>query len=418
VKKGRKTWGKKVTVADIPHVGPGTPAGEWFRRYWLVVGIARDLYDIPQAVKVLGEELVLFRDRAGQLGLLGEHCPHRGTSLEYGDIEDGGLRCAYHGWLFDVHGQCLEMPAEAKDSKFCQKVKHLSYPVREFGGLIFAYMGADKDNPPPLPNYAPLIDRGGQRQIEPVRHCDYNWFNFFENSADPAHVCILHRNAGYGQQSWGDHFFSYSEMPHFDFVETDYGMKVVMTKPGPTEDTEFIDEMSLALPSIIQVGDTEFVHAKMDAVALMNEGSQCEHMLFLTPNDDDHFMIFTADNYTGPVENFFERLKKLRARETPAQEVKPYDKRKYMPYKGNIRQEDLVTQGTQGLLGERDEQLGVSDRGVIKFRRIIRDAIETAINGGQPKGVVAEEDAREIYRLDTRVGVQEKRDSSSLGSSE
>ena len=418
MKKGRKTWGKKVTVADIPHVGPGTPAGEWFRRYWLVVGIARDLYDIPQAVKVLGEELVLFRDRAGQLGLLGEHCPHRGTSLEYGDIEDGGLRCAYHGWLFDVHGQCLEMPAEAKDSKFCQKVKHLSYPVREFGGLIFAYMGADKDNPPPLPNYAPLIDRGGQRQIEPVRHCDYNWFNFFENSADPAHVCILHRNAGYGQQSWGDHFFSYSEMPHFDFVETDYGMKVVMTKPGQTANTEFIDEMSLALPSIIQVGDTEFVHANMDAVALMNEGSQCEHMLFLTPNDDDHFMIFTADNYTGPVENFFERLKKLRARETPAQEVKPYDKRKYMPYKGNIRQEDLVTQGTQGLLGERDEQLGVSDRGVIKFRRIIRDAIETAINGGQPKGVVAEEDAREIYRLDTRVGVQEKRDSSSLGSSE
>jgi phenylpropionate dioxygenase-like ring-hydroxylating dioxygenase large terminal subunit len=409
VKKGSKTRGKKITLADIPHVGPGTPAGEWFRRYWLVVGIARDLYDIPQAVKVLGEELVLFRDHAGQLGLLGEHCPHRGTSLEYGDIEDGGLRCAYHGWLFNIHGQCLEMPAEPKDSKFCQKVKHLSYPVREFGGLIFAYMGADKDNPPPLPNYAPLIDRGGQRQIEPVRHCDYNWFNFFENSADPAHVCILHRHAGYGQQSWGNHFFSYSEMPRFEFVETDYGMKVVMTKPGPTEDTEFIDEMSLALPSIIQVGDTEFVHAKMDAAELMNEGSRCEHMLFLTPNDDDHFMIFTADNYTGPVENFFERLKELRARETPAEQVKPYDKRRYMPYKGNIRQEDLVTQGTQGLLGERDEQLGVSDRGVIKFRKIVRDAIETAINGGRPKGVVDKNQATELYRLDTQVGIRAQR---------
>ena len=253
-KIGIKKKSKRVSAADIPHVGPGTPCGEWLRRYWLVVGIARDLYDIPQAVKVLGEELVLFRDQAGRLGLLGEHCPHRGTSLEYGDIEDGGIRCAYHGWLFDVHGQCLEMPAEPKDSKFCQKVKHLSYPVCEFGGLIFAYMGADKDNPPPLPKYAPLIDRGGQRQIEPVRHCDYNWFNFFENSADPAHVCILHRNAGYGQQSWGDHFFSYSKMPHFNFVETDYGMKVVMTKPGPTEDTEFIDEMSLALPSIYSSG--------------------------------------------------------------------------------------------------------------------------------------------------------------------
>jgi phenylpropionate dioxygenase-like ring-hydroxylating dioxygenase large terminal subunit len=88
--------------------------------------------------------------------------------------------CPYHGWLFDIHGQCLEMPAEPKGSKFCEKVKHLAYPVRELGGLIFAYMGADRDNPPPLPNYAPLLDRGGQRQIEPVRQADYNWFNFFE----------------------------------------------------------------------------------------------------------------------------------------------------------------------------------------------------------------------------------------------
>ena len=177
-----------AVVEDIPHVGPGTPAGEWFRRYWLVVGTTQDLHDIPQAVKVLGEELVLFRDDVGKLGLLGLHCPHRGTSLEYGDIEDGGLRCPYHGWLFNVAGQCLEMPAEPKDSKFPQKVKHLSYPVQELGGLIFAYMGEDRENPPPLPRYSPLIDRGGQRQVEHVRHCDYNWFNFFENSADPAHI--------------------------------------------------------------------------------------------------------------------------------------------------------------------------------------------------------------------------------------
>ncbi len=408
MKVASKRSKKKVTVADIPRVGPGTPAGEWFRRYWLVVGVARDLYDIPQAVKVLGEDLVLFRDPDGRLGLLGEHCPHRGASLEYGDIEDGGLRCPYHGWLFDIHGQCLEMPAEPKDSKFCQKVKQLSYPVRELGGLIFAYLGPDRGNPPPLPNYAPLLERGGQRQIEPVRHADYNWFNFFENSADPAHVCILHRHAGYGQQSWGNHFFSYTEMPHCEFVEMDYGMKVVMTKPGPTPGTEFVDEMSLALPSIVQVGDTEFVHAKMDAAALINEGSRCEHWMFVTPNDDEHFMLFTADNYTGPVVNFFERLKELRARETPVQEVKSYDKRRYMPYKGNVRKEDIVTQGTQGLLGERDEQLGVSDRGVIKFRKIVLDAIATAIKGGSPKGVLAQAKAGEVYKLDTQVGVREK----------
>jgi hypothetical protein len=253
-----------------------------------------------------------------------------------------------------------------------------------------------------------LLDRGGQRQIEPVRHCAYNWFNFFENSADPAHVCILHRNAGYGQQSWGNHFFSYQDMPQVEFVEMDYGMKVVMTKPGPQPGTEFVDEMSLALPSIIQVGDTEFVHAKMNAASLIKAGSQCEHMLFLTPNDDEHFMIFTADNYTGPVKYFFERLKEMRAEEAPMQEVKPYDRRKYMPYKGNIRQEDLVTQGTQGLLGERQEQLGVSDRGVIKFRKIVLNAIETALCGERPKGVLTTTNAADVYRLDTQVGVRPK----------
>jgi hypothetical protein len=268
-------------------------------------------------------------------------------------------------------------------------------------------MGPDKAAPP-LPNYAPLIDRGGQRQIEAVRRADYNWFNFFENSADPAHVCILHRHAGYGKQSWGNHFFSYTDMPHVEFVEMDYGMKVVMTKAGPTPGTEFVDEMSLALPSIVQVGDTEFVHAKMDAAALVKEGSQCEHWMFVTPNDDEHFMLFTADNYTGPVEDFFERLKELRARETPVQEVKPYDKRKYMPYKGNIRQEDIMTQATQGLLGERQEQLGVSDRGVIKFRKIVLDAIEKALSGETPKGVVARDKAGEVYSLETQVGVRQK----------
>jgi phenylpropionate dioxygenase-like ring-hydroxylating dioxygenase large terminal subunit len=397
---------KSVSVADIPHVEPGTPCGEWFRRYWVVVGTAQELHDIPQGVKVLGEELVLFRDQEGNCGLIGKHCPHRGTSLEYGEIEDGGIRCPYHGWLFNVRGQCLEMPAEPKDSKFPRKVKHLSYPVREQGGLIFAYLGPDRDHPPPLPNYAPLVDRGSQWQIEPVRHADYNWFNFFENSADPAHVCILHRHAGYGQQSWGNQFFSYTDMPRCEFVEMDYGMKVVMTKPGPERGTEFVDEMSLALPSIVQVGDTEFVHAKVDAAALIKEGSQFEHWMFVTPNDDDHFMLFTADNYKGPKSNFFEKLKALRAKETPIEDVKPYDKRKFVPYKGNIRKEDLVTQGTQGLLGERVEQLGVSDRGVIKFRKIVVDAIETALSGGLPKGVIDKRRAGDLFRLDTQVGVR------------
>jgi phenylpropionate dioxygenase-like ring-hydroxylating dioxygenase large terminal subunit len=406
-KTSTRNQSTRIDIADIASVGPGTPAGKWFRRYWVVVGTASELYDIPQAVRILGEDLVLFRGPNGDIGLVGQSCPHRGTSLEYGDIEERGLRCPYHGWLFDIHGQCLEMPGEPKGSTFPQKVKHLAYPVKEQGGLLFAYMGPDRDSPPPLPRYSALTDRGGQRQIEPVRRCDYNWFNFFENSADPVHVCVLHRHAGYGQQSWGNHFFSYQDMPHMEYVETDYGMKVVMTKPGLTPDTEFVDEMSLALPSIIQVGDTEFVHARMDA-ELMTLGSQCEHWMFLTPNDDHHFMIFTADNYSGRVDDFFAKLKEMRAQETPRQEVKQYDKRKYMPYKGNIRQEDLITQSTQGTLGERREQLGTSDRGVIKFRRIVLAAIQTALQGGTPKGILTKARAEEIIKLDTAVGLRPK----------
>jgi len=130
--------------------------------------------------------------------------------------------------------------------------------------------------------------------------------------------------------------------------------------------------------------------------------------MFVTPNDDDHFMLFTADNYRGPEEKFFEKLKAMRAKEMPSDAVKPYDKRKFMPYKGNVRKEDLVTQGTQGLLGERGEQLGISDRGVIKFRKIVLDAIDTALIGGQPKGMVEENRAGALFRLDTQVGVRVK----------
>jgi 5,5'-dehydrodivanillate O-demethylase oxygenase subunit len=395
---------RQVALSDIPRVGPGTPAGEWLRNYWLAITTAAELYDIPKAVKVLGEDLVLFRDLQGRLGLVGLHCPHRGTSLEYGDVEDCGIRCPYHGWLFDVTGQCLEQPAEPKDSVFHKKVKHLSYPVQELGGLIFAYLGPQPA--PPLPRYSCLVDRGGQRQIEPVRTNDYNWFNFFENSADPCHICILHRHTGYGEQSWGDQFFSYTDMPDFEFVETDYGLKVVMAKPGPSAGTEFVDTMSLALPSIIQVGDTEFVHAKVDAVKLMTEGSQCEHVLFLTPNDDENFTIFTVNYYTGSDANFFDKLKALRATEVPKEEVKGYDNRKYMPFKGNVRQEDIMSQSTQGLLGEREERLATSDKGVILFRRIIRDAIAAAQKGERPKGVLPKEKASEIVYFDSFTGVR------------
>src|SRR5215470_5947387 len=141
--KARKK-GSRISVSDLAHVGPGTPAGEWLRCYWLVVGTTEELRDIPVGVKILGEELVLFRDLNGRIGLVGLHCPHRGSSLEYGEIEARGIRCPYHAWLFDVAGNCVEQPAEPKDSQFHKKVRHLSYPVQQRGGLVFAYLGPER----------------------------------------------------------------------------------------------------------------------------------------------------------------------------------------------------------------------------------------------------------------------------------
>ena len=185
-------------------------------------------------------------------------------------------------------------------------------------------------------------------------------------------------------------------------------MKIVMSKPGPAEGTEFVDEMSLGLPSILQVGDTEFVHARVEPEVLEKVGSNYEHFMFLTPNDDDHFMLFTVDYYTGPDPDIFERLGKMRKREAPQGEVKPYDRRPLMPFRGNIRQEDIVTQGTQRLLGEREERLGTSDRGIIMLRRMIRDAIDAVAAGREPKALRLEETAEGLVKLDSFVGVRGK----------
>ena len=133
------------------HTGPGTPGGNMMRRYWLPIGLTEELPQdgAPQPVMILSEKLVLFRDEQGRVGLLQRACPHRCTDLSYARIEDGGLRCLYHGWLFDVAGNCMEQPGEPPESTYKDEVKARSYPVIEKGGMIFTYLG--KDTPPEFP---------------------------------------------------------------------------------------------------------------------------------------------------------------------------------------------------------------------------------------------------------------------------
>src|SRR5438067_1752539 len=150
----RSAYGLQIPEpdAELTRVGPGTPGGELLRRYWHPICLSAELTDLPKRVRILGEDLVAFRDGEGRVGLLFFRCSHRGTSLEYARVEADGLRCCYHGWKYDVCGNVLDMALEPPTSTFKDRIQHPCYPVREFGGLVFGYMGPP-DAEPELPLY-------------------------------------------------------------------------------------------------------------------------------------------------------------------------------------------------------------------------------------------------------------------------
>src|SRR3954453_9769257 len=149
----------------LTRVGPGTPAGQLLRRYWHPVAVVQELTESEPTkfVRVLGEDLVLFRDKSGNIGLIQDHCAHRGASLLYGRVEERGISCAYHGWLYDTADNCLETPAEAADSKFHLTVKMRAYPVRKFIGMYWAYLGPLPA--PEIPRYDVWARQDGTRHI-------------------------------------------------------------------------------------------------------------------------------------------------------------------------------------------------------------------------------------------------------------
>ena len=180
--------------ALLTQVGADTRAGNLLRRYWVPVAGSSEIEPAGvEHIRVLGEDLVLFRTEDGSLGLIAERCPHRGCSLLHGIPERGALRCPYHGWLFDGTGACLEQPAEPPTSKFKERIRTQAYEVREMGGLVFAYMG-------PAP--APLLPPFDLFVIEPAIRTigrtmlPCNWFQIMENSLDPTHVEYLHGRFG------------------------------------------------------------------------------------------------------------------------------------------------------------------------------------------------------------------------------
>src|SRR5487761_1762353 len=171
----------------ITRVGPGTPAGEMLRRYWYPIAIADELTpeQPTKFVRVLGEDLVLFLDKAGRVGLLADHCSHRSASLLYGRVEERGIACAYHGWLYDTQGNILETPPERNDA-IMKSVKQTAYPIQRFMGMYWAYLGPQPA--PVIPRYDVWMRKDGRRRIYIRGKVDCNWFQAMENSVDPAHL--------------------------------------------------------------------------------------------------------------------------------------------------------------------------------------------------------------------------------------
>ena len=209
----------------LTHVGFGTPMGELLRRYWQPVALSAELAKEPKPVRILGEDVVVFRDRRGRAGLLGAHCIHRGTPLAYGAIEDGGLRCCYHGWLFDTEGRCLDRPREPSDSGDKDKVRQPWYPVREYGGLVFAYMGPP-DKIPELPIYDIWLQEGFElvayRNVSRGEVAECNWLQIQENASDPFHTYVLHSRHS-GLQFTG----AFSARPQLDFRRTPISVQYI-----------------------------------------------------------------------------------------------------------------------------------------------------------------------------------------------
>src|SRR6266571_4399066 len=173
-------------------IGPGTPTGALLRHYWLPFLFDWELVSDgePQRVRLLGEDLIAFRDSLGRVGLLGDHCAHRGASLFFGRNEDCGLRCVYHGWKYDVDGRCVDMPNEPPESDFKDKIHHVAYPCREVSGAIWTYMGPRKE-PPPLPDLEwTQLPEGHAAFGKTLREC--NWMQALEGDIDNAHVPFLH----------------------------------------------------------------------------------------------------------------------------------------------------------------------------------------------------------------------------------
>jgi 5,5'-dehydrodivanillate O-demethylase len=360
----------------LTKVGRGTPMGELLRRYWYPIAATSELKKNPtKSVRLLGEDLVLYQDRSGTYGLIESACAHRRFNLLYGIPEEHGLRCPYHGWLYDENGQCQEMPAEAPDSTFASRVQLVSYPVEQLGGMIFAYLGPQ---PAPLvPRWDLLVLENVERDIG-VAAIPCNWLQIMENSLDPVHTEWLHRYwTNYVMQRLGklendDNFWRARAdvRPHvkigFDVFEHGIVKRRVL-QGDDEENPNWRLGHPILFPNILRSGTGGTLQIRV-------------------PVDDNNTMYYFYNAHRMP--------EGVTAPEQADEDV-PYF---VPPLPGTDEQgipvwslldhnagQDNVAWMSQGFVSERwKEKLGESDRGLIVYRRLLHEQIKIVQDGGEP----------------------------------
>ena len=364
----------------LTRVGPGSAAGEMLRRYWHPIGFAAELRGKLLRRRILGEDVVLFRDEVGRFGVLALRCAHRGTSLEFGHLEDGGLRCCYHGWLYDVQGKVLETPGEPPESTFKERVRQAAYRTQESGGVIFVYMGPEPV--PLLPNYDVLIRQDGARARR-ARTVNCNFFQMIENSVDQNHLKWLHRTA---------------QTPDWDDGEIDprpFELGIINTYTRRVAGKTWAHCNFFVMPTMNKTGNVEEGHPTEHRAS-----SAGEVMRWRVPIDDTHTMHFTVefgamvegkpaakimkdDSAAGLVENQFGVYK--------------WDESIGWFARGD---QDRVAQESQGPIYDRTtEHLAYTDRGVILLRRLYKESIEAVQQGRDPLGVIRDPAKNQLIRL-------------------
>jgi phenylpropionate dioxygenase-like ring-hydroxylating dioxygenase large terminal subunit len=348
-------------------VGRGTPGGEYLRRFWQPVAYVSELEDVPLRVRALGEDLVAFRDKSGRIGVLHLHCSHRNASLEFGIIEGKGLRCCYHGRLFDIDGTILEIPGEPAFERYRGEVSQGAYPTHVFGGILFIYMGPPEDIP-----VFPVYDRfnlPGIKLVPGLRwplHC--NWIQIKENAVDPHHTQILHVIP---QLRGMDHFSNeFSNFPELTWTETPGGvMYLAARRVGENVWLRSAEILGANLHTISSIFESGY-ERKPASLPFMS--------IWTLPVDDDHSIAFFVSHVAENEEMPFEKRRYLES--FGQTDDRPYRERQWLPG-------DHEAQSGQGPINVHAlEQLGTQDRGVVLFRRQIRRGIEAVARGEIPRG--------------------------------